>query len=314
LLKPSYLPKEPCPMYPLADASAAAKCRYWQSTDAAFWKKRLASLRSQATKLESQAAQQEAELHRLHNAITIDNDLCSSWQAQARVENGEEVEAQKKIENEEIAMSKACRRNAEVDMKRRSLLAEIADAKRTLGRQALSACEAADLGMAVKKVRGGTTARASELRASMQELGDKQAELVAAEEAERSKRRQLREKVRERLEEQASCQSELEGRLASRDAEMTSLREQLEASQAAERHALEESERFQQEAVQYEQVAAPRKALEREELRQQIQDVAAVHQKMLADLQKARERLWRKEQRVLEGGRPWVESETVEVQ
>jgi len=286
------------------------------STDVAWWENRLAGLRSQAAALESEAAQLEAELHRLRNAIRTDNELCASWQAQVRIDYDEESEAQKKMENEVAAMAQACRKHAELDGQRRDLLSAISDANWTLGRVAHSACEAADLGMAATKACGGTASRARQLRASMQELGDRQAELVAGEAAERLKRRQLREDVRERLRQQASYQSELESSLAGRDAEMSSLRERLEASQAVERRALEESAHLRQEAERQEHVVAPRKALEREEIRQQIQAAASVHQAMQADLQIATERLWRKQQRFLEmGGRPWAAwVETAEVQ
>jgi hypothetical protein len=150
----------------------------------------------------------------------------------------------------------------------------------------------------------------------MQELGDRQAALVASEEAERSKRRLLREEVRERLEQQASYQSELESGLAGRDAEMASLRERLEASQVAEQRAFEESAKLLQEAERQEQTLAPRRELERKEMRQQVQDAAFVHQKLQAELELAKQRLWRKERRFDEmGGRPWAAwVETAEVQ
>lgn len=277
------------------------------STDVGWWENRVQGLRSKAADLESEVAQQEAELHRLRNAIRTDSELCMSWQAQVRADADEEAGAQEKMESQVAAMSRACHKNAELDVERRSLLNSISDANWSLGRKAKSACEAADDGKAKAKSRGGVVGRAHELRSSMKELGDRQAELVAEQEDERSKRRQLREEVRLRLEEKASCESELESRLAGRDAEMASLRERLEASEAAERRALEDSARFLQDAERQEQDVAPRKARERQEIRQQIQDAAAVHHALQADLQMAKERLWRKEQRFHEmGGRPWA--------
>jgi hypothetical protein len=229
------------------------------SADAAWWEERLRALSDQAAALGSEAADQESELGRLREAIRREEDLTQHLQSQVRIEENAERVAQNELESEQSAMASACKKNSKLDAERRKLLSQISDANWRLGKQARAACDTQDLETATSESCHTVAGRARALRTSLRKLGDAQASLAADEAAERLARRQLRQDVREKLRKQASDRSEMERRCADRDNEVASWRARLEASQLAEKRAVEEAALFRQEAWRCEEEVAPKK-------------------------------------------------------
>lgn len=204
-------------------------------------------------------------------------------------------------------MSLVSQQTAELDAVRRKLLDAISIMNWKLGQQALAASKVVDMEEEAVQANKSASGRAKALRKDLQNLGDAQASLAAEEEAERSKHRQLKEGVRVRLHRHASERAELERRLAGRHAEMEKWQHRIEAAEAAEKQAIEESLRLRQQAQRCESLLGPQKDREREEIRRQLRETAAVDDTLRDELREAKEKLWRKEDREREmGGRPWA--------
>jgi len=76
---------------------------------------------------------------------------------------------------------------------------------------------------------------------------------------------------------------------------------------AAEKHAIEESQRLRDEAHKLEHLIRPVKDREREELKRQLRETAGVDDQLREELHEAKGRLWRKEERAREAvGTPWA--------
>jgi len=275
--------------------------------DPLWWERRLAALRGRCAALVGEVAKQEAELLRLRQAALDSHAASDNLEAQTHANTHEERAAQQELELDLSAMALACQQTAQLDAERRRLLDAISDANWRLGRKALAASKCADVEEDAMEANRSAVGRAKSLCISLRSLGDVQSKLASEEEGERSKRRELREAVRLRLHRHASERAELERLLSGRNAEIQKWQKRLEASEAAEKQAGEETQWLRDQAHRFESLLGPQKDREREELRRQLRETASMDDDLREELQQAKERLWRAQQQECEmGGRPWA--------
>jgi len=278
-----------------------------EGADGEWWKGRLAALGGRAAALAAEVAKQEAERRRLKMSTSSNQSLSEDLDGQAWADAQRERVAQSELESELAAMALACESTRKLDTEKKLLLDAISDANYRLGQQCVAANMEEDLEAEATRANATAVGRAKILKENLRSLGDKQASLASAEEAECLKRRQLREGIRNKLHFHASERTEIERRLAGRSAEIEKWQRRLDAAAAAEKHATEESRRLREQAHKWESLLGPQKDREREELRRQLRETAAVDDHLRDELRETKERLWRKEQRQYEqGGRPWA--------
>jgi len=262
---------------------------------------RLRELEERVAESSAVLSNQQAEFMKLVAARGKAMDAGSALEARFASDSREENNTSVQLECTFEELTPARHRTKELEAERRKLLREIENQKQILGFHAIKATQSFEVQSKTGNVLKKSAEQARKLRQTLRHLGDHQAELHEQEVEERELRRKLRQSILDKLTATSQICTNHQMRLAGKDVEVQRVRDQMADAQAAEQQYLQETAELRCEVRRCEGSAGPAHGAQRAELQHQIRVLTSEHELLLEKFREARERLFSKQQRALEG-------------